>query len=124
MTTPTTDSVPLHAIVSQLDSIVWDAHFLVRLPDGREKLRFDVPVSRKDWKRYWKKTRRECRGYWHGATGRIAERLGIVHADAPAPEDGEWMRMVRFHQPEPPTCLGESSHDYGYLVERGAVCAG
>ena len=119
----TQSAVPVDALVSLLDPIVWQAHFLVRLPECRDALTFEVPVSRKDWNRYWRKTRSECRGYWHGATGRIAERLGFL-GDDEAPDDGEWLRMVRFHQPEPPTCLGDSSHDYGYLMKQSAVCAG
>jgi len=79
----------------------------------------EVPVSQKDWNRYWQATRAESRGYWHGSTGRIAERLGFGEAD-----NEEWMRMVTFHQPESPTCPGDSCHDYGCVLEAAAKCLG
>lgn len=85
-----------------IDRIVWDAHF------KKDFQAIDL-ISSKDWKEYWLATRKDCRGYWHGATGLIAERLNIGSK--------EWRQMIRFHQPEPPACIGDSSHDYSYLVE-------
>lgn len=108
----------LKRLVALLDPIVWAAHFQCRLPKEEERLSVSVPVSKQEWGLYWKQTRSECRGYWHGATARVAERLGLI-----TEEDGsdEWDRMVKFHQPEPPTCLGDSSHDYSCLIQNCAV---
>jgi len=97
----------------KLDPVVWAAHFQCRLPEEAGKLAVVVPVSRGEWTEYWRQTRIEARGCWHGATGVIAERLGV--------SEEEWLRMVRFHQPEPPGCLGDSSHDYSYLIEAAAL---
>lgn len=108
-------------LIATLDPLVWRAHFLVRLPEEVERLSFRVPVTRREWSRYWRLTRREARGYWHGASGRIAERLGYVTEDDAT---DEWIRMVRFHQPEPATCLGDSSHDYSYLIQHAGSCDG
>jgi len=105
-------------LVAILDPLVWQAHFQCRLPGEKDRLAVAVPVSPAEWRRYWQHTRKESRGYWHGATGRIAERLGYLSEDGCA-ED--WERMVRFHQPEPATCLGDSSHDYSYLIQSAAV---
>ncbi len=98
-----------------LDEIVWRAHFLCRLPEEKSALSFRVPATRRQWRGYWRKIRKEAVGYWHGGTQRIAERLKI--------SDAEWKRMVRFHQPKPPTCIGDSSHDYGGLIEKAATCS-
>jgi len=98
---------------SELDALVWDAHFQRRLPEDRALLRVVVPISRVEWRRYWKKLRAESRGYWHGATGRLAERLGI--------DESGWQRMAAFHLPGGAKCLGDSSHDYSWLIERAAV---
>lgn len=114
------DPAPVQSLVMLLDPIVWAAHFQCRLPDDGEQLSVSVPVSRADWQRYWKHTRAEARGYWHGATGRIAERLGFLSEDDCR---DEWSRMVRLHQPDTATCLGDSSHDYSHWIERAAVFA-
>ncbi|MGB2808274.1 MAG: hypothetical protein WBC22_11060, partial [Sedimentisphaerales bacterium] len=84
-----------------LDQLVWDAHF--------QRLQH-VTVSPEIWRSYWLITRHECRGYWHGATGLIAERLAI------GPD--EWNRMINCHQSADASCLGDSSHDYSYLIEK------
>lgn len=108
-------------LVKLLDPIVWSAHLQVKLPENAAKLRYDVPVNSVEWELYWKLTRREARGDWHGATGRIAERLGYIGEDG-CTED--WTKMRTFHSPEPAKSLGDSSHDYSYLVERAAVLKG
>jgi len=87
-----------------IDRIVWNAHF-------KKYFKPIDLVSPADWEEYWTVTRNDCRGWWHGATGLIANRLGI--------SDKEWIKMTRFHQPEETTCLGDSSHDYSYLIENG-----
>jgi len=92
-----------------LDRLVWAAHFKCRLPEYKAALRIAVPVTAETWREYWRVTRRECCGSWHGATGFIAGRLNIS-AD-------EWERMISLHQSGEATCLGDSSHDYSYLVE-------
>lgn len=100
-------------VINQLDRIVWDALSQVRLPDKAKQLNVVLPVSEKQWNEYWTITRQAACGYWHGATAIIAERLNI--------SDEQWKNMVQFHQPESAGCLGDSSHDYSYLVEESAI---
>ena len=102
-----------------LDQIVWDAHFQVPLPEQKAALQIIVPVSFKIWQDYWRVARQECRGWWHGATGLIAERLHVTQS--------EWNRVVRFHNPKPATKIGDASHDYSYLIEAACItsrCSG
>jgi len=87
-----------------LDQFVWDAHF------HHLKKALQIPVSLQIWRKYWKAIRQDCRGYWHGATGLIAERLNI--------KAEEWEQMIKLHQAGRAACLGDSSHDYSYLVEK------
>ena len=96
----------LDDLIRLLDPIVWEAHL-------DSTLVCVVPVSRRDWNRYWRQTRREARGYWHGATGRITERLGIG--------DPAWKKFVRLWRPKPSTKLGDSSLDLSRLIQRRAV---
>ncbi len=93
-------------LVRLLDPIVWAAHF-------DPALTCTVPVPRRDWSRYWRRTRREAQGYWHGATGRISERLGIG--------DLAWKKYVRLRNPKPAKCIGDSSHDLSHLIQRRAI---
>jgi len=85
-----------------LDQFIWDAHFKNHITKA--------PVSLEIWKKYWKITRQDCRGYWHGATGMIAERLDV--------KSDEWKRMITLRGPITSKCLGDYSHDYSYLIER------
>jgi hypothetical protein len=91
-----------------LDRFVWDAHFKAGLR-RRKKILLLIPVSPTVWEKYWLITRKESRGYWHGATGLIAERLDI------APD--RWDRMVKSNQRGKSDCIGDSSCDYSYLIE-------
>lgn len=115
----------LDEIIRKLDPVVWRAHFLVRLPEEAAHLSFAVPATGEEWELYWRQTRRESRGYWHGASGRIAERLGYLPEDDDDERcSDEWLRMVRFHHPGPAKNLGDSSHDYSYLIQRAGACDG
>jgi hypothetical protein len=107
------------AICDRLDPIVWAAHFVCRLiPTAEADFYFAIAVDRSDWRHYWSVTRAECHGCWHGATGRIAERLGLIdEADASV----EWKAMVRLQSPEPAKSLGDSSHDYSHIIERSVT---
>ena len=92
----------------EIDKVVWDAHFQVQLPDHKNELLITVHISVAEWVEYWRITRKDARGWWHGATGLIASRLGVAN--------DEWTRMVEFHA-HGSKCLGDSSHDYSYLIE-------
>lgn len=88
---------------TEIDAAVWDAHC-------RADLSLQLDVDGDDWSAYVDALRQESRGYWHGMTGRLFERMGL-------PEDA-WMDFVRLHQPEPPRSLGDSSMDLFGQVRR------
>lgn len=79
--------------ISTRDRAVWDA-----LLSGRP-----CPLPPAEWRRYLRQLRREARGYWHGATGRLFERARLP------PEEWELLRDV--FAARPPECLGDSSLD-------------
>ncbi len=98
--------------VIPLDRAVWAAH----LDPGLRLADID-PSELAAWA---VALQAESRGYWHGMSGRLAERLRI---DQPA-----WLAMVRIHQPEPPASIGNSSVDLVPEILRRsskrAVCRG
>jgi hypothetical protein len=94
----------------EIDRYVWGLH-------GQH--RWDTPrphwplCSREDWATYFEKLREESRGYWHGMTGRLVERLRI--------SDEEWRFVVAVHRGGVAArSLGDSSHECCFLIESSA----
>ena len=79
------------------------------------ELALDVSVATAEqWQAWASQLRREARGYWHGYTGRISERLKI--------SDPEWIKTLEVHQPDwrNTKLLGDAVFDLFFLVCRKA----
>lgn len=85
-----------------MDKAVWEAH-----------LRPDLTPASLDLRQWANELTSEARGYWHGASGRLADRLGISAA--------AWSAMVRIHC-APAESLGDSSIDLvPYVLARAGL---
>jgi len=93
-----------------LDAYVWQQH----QKNWDTKHPHRPPCTPAEWSEYFATLHAEAAGYWHGGTGRLAERLQI-------PAD-EWARFVALQNGGvPAACLGDSSHDLTYLIQSAAV---
>ncbi len=96
----------------EIDLFVWSVHHRPSYTG------FDLPVnlSLAAWREYSAALRLAARGYWHGPTGLICERLEIT--------DAEWSSFVDLHsEGRDPKKLGDSSFDVFTLVENAVLAA-
>ncbi len=94
----------------RIDRAVWAAHL-------RTDLRLDVGIDALEMLRWANTIISEARGYWHGASGRLAERLEIT--------DQAWSEMALTHRPGPAENLGDSSVDLvPYILARVGLMTG
>jgi hypothetical protein len=87
---------------SLIDDAAWTAHH-------RADLRLDLDVEPAEWVRYVDGLTSDAKGFWHGLTGALSERVGA--------DDASWQEMIAVHDPAPAECVGDTSHDFFYLME-------
>jgi len=86
---------------------VWEAH-------KDPGLRFDIDIDPGELIQWGNVLLSESRGYWHGLSGRLADRLGVSAA--------AWNVVVRIHRPDDPESMGDSVLDLApYILARSGI---
>lgn len=95
------------ATIAAMDRSVWASHVNPWKP--LDLLGYD----RETWLKYEAMTRKACRGYWHGESGVLSERLKITTR--------QWLKASRAWHPKGwvPTNIGDSSFSvFAAIVSR------